>query len=131
MEKALFWANRNGIPCKVERMCSGHDTLFISAEGENSHLISSAVYKFAAKNHKFHVDPVNRIGYRLWLRAEYEAAQRWHSMRRAASYLFFVARSPDRYTSEQRKAAEELCRSFGLDPVLCAAVGVDAVKMEV
>lgn len=89
MEKALLWAKRNGISCKVERMCSGHDTLFISADGENSHLIASAVYKFAAKNPKFYVDPVNRIGYRLWLRADYDAANRWHNMRRAASDLFF------------------------------------------
>lgn len=130
MEKALFWAKRNGISCKVERMCSGNDTLFVSAEGENSHLIASAVYKFAAKNPKFHVDTVNRIGYRLWLRAEYDAAQRWHSMRRAASDLFFMARNPDHYSSEQRAAAEDLCRSFGLEPVLCAAVGIDAVEME-
>lgn len=130
MEKALFWAKRNGIPCKVERMCSGHDTLFVSADGENSHLIASAVYKFAAKNPKFHVDPVNRLGYRLWLRADYDAAQRWFNMRRAASDLFFMARNPERYSSKQRAAAEDLCRSYGLDPVLCAAVGVDAVGME-
>lgn len=131
MEKALLWAKRNGIPCKVERMCSGHDTLFVSADGANSHLITSVVYKFATKNPKFHVDPVNRIGYRLWLRADYDAAQRWFNMRRAASDLFFIARSPERYTSEQRKAAEDLCRSFGLEPVLCAAVGVESVEMEV
>ena len=131
VEKALLWARRNGISCKVERMCSGHDTLYVSADGEGSHLIASAVYKFAAKNPKFHVDPVNRIGYRLWLRADYDAAQRWFNMRRAASNLFFMARNPDHYSSEQRAAAEALCRSYGLEPVLCAAVGIDAVGMEV
>lgn len=131
MEKALFWAKRKGISCKVERMCSGHDTLFVPAEGENSHLICNAVYNFAKKNQKFHVDPVNGNGYRIWIRADYDAAQRWHSMRRAASDLFFMARNPDRYSSEKRAAAEDLCRSYGLEPVLCAAVGVDAVGMEV
>ena len=131
MEKTLFWAKRKGIPCKLDRMCSGHDTLFVSAEGDCAHAIASAVYKFAAKNPEYHVDSVNRIGFRLWLRADYESAQRWQNMRRAASDLFFIARNPDRYSSEQRATAEELCRSYGLEPVLCAAVGVDAVEMEV
>ena len=131
MEKAFLWAKRNGISCKVERMCSGHDTLFVPAEGENSYLITCSFYKFAAKNQKFYVDTVNRIGYRLWLRADYDAAQCWFNMRRAASDLFFMARNPDHYSSEQRAAAEGLCRSYGLEPVLCAAVGVDAVGMEV
>lgn len=130
MEKALLWARRKGIPCKVVRMCSGHDTLFVPAEGDYAHAIASAVYQFVEKNPKYHVDSVNRIGFRLWLRAEYDSAQRWGKMRRAASDLFFIARSPDRYTSEQRAAAEMLCLSFGLDVALCAKVGVDAVVME-
>lgn len=131
MEKALLHFKRNSIPCKLERMCSGHETLYISAEGECSHAITSAVYSFLRKNPKYFVDPVNRIGYRVWIRADYEAAQRWHDMRRAASDLFFIARSPDRYTRAQRASAEDLCRSLGLEPALCAAVGVDAVGMEV
>lgn len=131
MEKALLWAKRKGIPCKVVRMGSGHETLYIPSEGEFSRAITSAVYEFAQKNEKYFVVPVPRCGYRLWLRADYDAAQRWHKMRRAANDLFFIARNPDHYTSEQRAAAEDLCRSFGLEPVLCAAVGIDAVGMEV
>ena len=76
MEKALLHFKRNAIPCRLERMCSGHETLYISAEGECSHAITSAVYSFLRKNPKYFVDPVNRIGYRVWIRADYEAAPR-------------------------------------------------------
>lgn len=137
MEKALLWAKRHGIPCRVDRMCSGHVTLYFPADTsdpaqdvDTAWAITSYLYDFARKNDQYHFDRLN-VGFRLWLRADYDAAQRWHKMRRAASDLFFIARNPDHYTSEQRAAAEDLCRSFGLEPVLCAAVGIDAVGMEV
>jgi hypothetical protein len=60
--------------------------------------------------------------------ATYEAMRVYNARIRAAADMFFASLYPEQHAQELPHMAAA-CTLLGLDPVLCASVGVDAVPM--
>lgn len=134
MQNILIWAHRNHIPGAVAIMRGGflgyrvraglydENALFFGA-------VRQCAFAFVAHSNGTYCMDADPSGLVIYPAATYEAMNVYNARIRAATDIFFASLYPDRYMQELPRMAVA-CARLGLDPALCASVGVDAVPSQ-
>lgn len=134
MQNIIMWAHKNHIPGAVATMQGGFQGYRVRAGlYDENPLFSDAVrqiaFSFVIHSNGAYCMDADPNGLVIYPTATHEAMSIYNARIRAAADMFFASLYPERYRQELPGMAAA-CTLLGLDPVLCASVGVDAVPVQ-
>ena len=124
--RLILWGRKSGVALDPVELSGGVTSARLAADPGDPARVA-LLHHISASRGAYEYERRGASLY-VYAAADYAAIQRRGARLRAASDLFFAARRPDVYAADlpgYRAAAAAL----GLDPVACAAVGVDAVPV--